>query len=1361
MGRFELLLLAAWVAAPWAPAPAAVLLLAGLTAAWLYSRPPRREAWLAGAGILVALAALGVGLVRGPRIPADDVLKDRLAAGYERLWTELSRQAEEASRHVELPLADDSAQLALLRRLSDLAEDTLDAGGRSTLLVVDPDGRAVVWAGEGLLHELDPAVLPRSGTAFRASFGAVTFLVAEPVSPAERPWRVVAARSLAVDRLPFVDVWGAAPHRNWSVTDDPAATVPGAWRIEAGPERPVLVVESSAGRRSRSFDAWRNDPERRLAWGGLAFALLSLLVLRVTGLALPGAGETPPRSVVGPALAGTAAAGFAAAVPLAPLGALAVGAGIVLWAFHRLPEPPFALPRWARALGGAGVVVVCGAATWGWQVAFGPVDLATKFFDTPSVFALRLALFGLALGLLVLAGGHGTAHRSRERWAWLAVSLLLLGWALHDTWLLGMPLLLAGGAVAALWLEDRRVLMAPGSLAVSILIAALVSSGTWETLYRVTLRQTLVDDVAPRMAPPDPGELATLAAQVRSAFDRLDVAEIVPRDPEGLERRDLAYTLWVRSPLSLANTFSSLVIEPDSGPPSTFSFGLRLNDDLLPERPPQRIPEPTLPGWDEARMAGRGRLLYRGRPWARISWWLAPRPGFRLLQERPQEATGEALLAGGPRIETEVEGLPGSASYALYDTFTGRALLSPWSESSPLPPELIGTTSDNGLEGIRATTPTGPARAFPRRRSGAVEVLYLPILSPSLALERAGTHAASVLLALSLLVLVGLLLALPRPGFRSLLQRTFRSYSKRLILVYTALLLLPLLSVNVLLVAGAEERLGREQRAAGLSALDSAERLLVENMLNQQPGFDLKTTLDNDELTWLSQVVHHDVNLYWENDVWASSKSELFAAGLLPKRIPGEVHARLDLLGFDQASRTNRVGGTRYLELYSPVRIPGEPSGRAPLALSLPLLAQQEEVARELATLRRQVFLVTAVLFVLLVAVGLRLARSFTEPIDELVEGTRRIAAGAPSLDLAPSELELAALVEAIDDMAAKIARGRRRLLREKQVVERIVENITSGVLSLDRNGRVLLRNRVAADLLGVDVGMHLDEASDRLPQPVTNFLAEAGDEPRQKTVRLSGEDEDREWNLVWVPVPGDGEPAALLVVEDATDILRGQRLEAWAEMARIIAHEIKNPLTPIRLNAEHAAMVYESDPEHFSRVFERCMGNILSQVAELQQIASEFSTYSSILRIERKPDDLVEAMEELVEPYRSAPPEGIEIRFQTTRDSLKALFDRRLLSRAVRNLLENALRASAGGGVVTLGVDAADGMGRITVADSGPGVDAALLSRIFDPYFSTHDTGTGLGLPIARRVAEEHGGAISARNVPDAGLAVTITIPL
>jgi PAS domain S-box-containing protein len=628
-------------------------------------------------------------------------------------------------------------------------------------------------------------------------------------------------------------------------------------------------------------------------------------------------------------------------------------------------------------------------------------------------------------------------------------------------------------------------------------------------------------------------------------------------------------------------------------------------------------------------------------------------------------------------------------------------------------------------------------------------------------------------LALSMLLLVaaaaGLvaLLALTRASFRDVARRAVRSYSKRLLLLYGALLLVPLVALNVLLLRNLEKRLFAEQRVQGQAAVRSAQQVLGEYVLSLEPGFGLETALDDELLVWLSRVLHHEVNLYWGSTINASSKRELFSAGLLPERIPGDIYAQLLLLGHDLAWRTSSAGGSDYLELYAPLRIPGAEEGRTRLFLSLPLLAQQQELQRELAELRRRAVLLTAALFLLAAAIGTRLARTFTRPIQQLVEGTRRIAGGATSLELAPSEQELAALVGAIDEMARRIAEGRQRLVREKQVVDRMVENVNSAVVSLDERGRVLLANRLAGELLGAGVGAPLREtlAAHAELQPVARFLGEVGPEPVETTVRLARGGEEREVRLAWVPVPGAGEPSALLVVEDVTDVLRSQRLQAWAEMARIIAHEIKNPLTPIRLSAEHMVEVHQRDPQRFAEVFERCTGNILRQVDELQQIAQEFSTYSRIPRLEAQPGDLATTVAEVVETYRTASPAGVEVRLLADPPSVPARFDAKLLRRALRNLLENALRASAGRGEVEVRLQAPlagrKGAATITVADRGPGVPAELLQRIFDPYFSTHDTGTGLGLPITRRIAEEHGGSIAARNRIGGGLEVVIMIPL
>jgi len=1379
---FEPLVFLAAVASPLLPDPWALVLLALVALAWLLLRPPPRELALAGLAFAAAVACLTLSALDRPAHPAISELPSlgaaRLAEPYESLW----RSLEDQARGMGEALAEISGDLdggrisaqtrrRIFRILLDLAQPR--AVGRGALFLLDPDGRAQAWAGEGLLHEIPAFELPRTGPHFRASFGAVTLLVVEPLDDSQRPWRAMAARSFPTDRLPFsVEGRKGLVRSHWSLIDQPFERGEGTLAVPVE-GRPTLVVDLREQPLAESLPA-RLQVLHRAAWGGIAFALLALAVLRAVGLALPASEGGGLRGrgrragwIATLAVLGGVAAGWSVGVELGVLGILVVGLALAALGLQSSPaetaasgEPVTLLPfeprpdRLTAALWGAGAAVLPGVASWFLQ-ASGPRNLAADLVLGPAGMGLRLSFFAAALGLLAVAAGSGVGDRRiPERWAWGALGLVVLGGALHDLPWLGGGLLVAGGALAGVWIQGRSVLRRAGVLATAACIAALLAAGVWETTHRIQLRRHLQEELLPRMAPPTPEEVSRFNRELSEFFDGLDLARLVPRTPAGLESQDLAFLLWKRSPLARNDALSLLTLETAEGSTSEFSFGLSSFAGDRSRSQTQTVDGLLLPIWRDRQISGQAEIRYRGERMAQVRYGLYLQPGFRLRGDPGLSELETGLLAGLPRADRAVEGLPPAASFALYDV-RGRVLRSPWDEELHLPSALA--TGDGAV----VETPEGPAWGFARRGTEGWEVLYLPRLSPLPALERVATHAVGSLFILGVWLLVAMVLALPRPGFRRLLSRASRSYSRRLIIVTTALVLLPLLAINILVVAGAEDRFVREQRLAGEETLLSLQRL-VGRYVDQEiiPGMGLDSDSTNGYLQWLSRVLRHEVNLYWQSEILSSSRAELFTAGLLPKRIPGEVFARLALGGDDLAARTNRVGDVTYLELYGPARF--SDAAEVPIIVSMPLLAQEEEVAQELSALRRQVLLVTAALFGLLIAVGLRLARSFTEPLMELIEGTRRIAGGAPSLGVTPAELELAALAEAIDEMARRVAEGRRRLVREKQVVERIVDNITSGVVSLDHEHRVMMHNQVAVELLHVEVGERLDRPGDGHPEPVARFLRHTGDELRRTTVRLSGEEgESRDWSLVWVPVPGTGEPAALLVVEDVTEVLRGQRLEAWAEMARIIAHEIKNPLTPIRLNAEHVRQVWASDREHFEQVFERCVGNILMQVAELQQIASEFSTYSSILRIERKTDDLAEAMEELVEPYRAAPPDGVRVQFEACPEVIRAQFDRRLLSRAVRNLLENALRATADGGRVQLKVEARNGLGRISVLDEGPGVAPELLGRIFDPYFSTHDTGTGLGLPIARRVVEEHGGSIVARNREQRGLEVTITLPL
>ena len=223
----------------------------------------------------------------------------------------------------------------------------------------------------------------------------------------------------------------------------------------------------------------------------------------------------------------------------------------------------------------------------------------------------------------------------------------------------------------------------------------------------------------------------------------------------------------------------------------------------------------------------------------------------------------------------------------------------------------------------------------------------------------------------------------------------------------------------------------------------------------------------------------------------------------------------------------------------------------------------------------------------------------------------------------------------------------------------------------------------------------------------------------------------------------------------------RTHRLEAWAEMARQVAHEIKNPLTPIQLSAEHLRRVHADRGEPMGPVLEGCVTSILGQVRLLRQIASEFSSFASSPTARRAPADPVQIVHEVVEPYRA----GLQGRIAVINDVAAPLptvyVDRTLVTRALANIVENALHAMPGSGSLHLTSRVEGDWVLIRVEDSGMGMDADALARVFEPYFSTKTTGTGLGLPIALRNIELSGGHIDVDSEKGRGTAVTIKLPV
>ncbi|MDX1390525.1 MAG: ATP-binding protein, partial [Acidobacteriota bacterium] len=347
----------------------------------------------------------------------------------------------------------------------------------------------------------------------------------------------------------------------------------------------------------------------------------------------------------------------------------------------------------------------------------------------------------------------------------------------------------------------------------------------------------------------------------------------------------------------------------------------------------------------------------------------------------------------------------------------------------------------------------------------------------------------------------------------------------------------------------------------------------------------------------------------------------------------------------------------------------------------------------------------------------------------------------------------MAQLVEKFNVMAEALAEQRADLVRRRDYMQALLSNATTGVISTDDQDRIVTLNPAAAELLGANppprVGETLVGAVSRAPY--LGPLARALDRPRAARgepveVDLTGTIDARRLRFVRVdlPDPAGGAPGSLVLLDDVTDTMRSSQLAAWAEMARAIAHEIKNPLTPIQLSTDHLEQLLRDRHVLPSEEIESCLQTVTKQVQELRAIASEFSSYAKLPSMTPEPTDPAAFLREAIAPYRVAPPPGITIE-EHYGDAPAVLIDRRVVARAVANLIENALQAMPGGGTLTVRTGSRDrgAQAVLCIEDTGSGIAPELRARLFEPYFSTKSSGAGLGLAIVRRAVEAHGGTV------------------
>lgn len=413
---------------------------------------------------------------------------------------------------------------------------------------------------------------------------------------------------------------------------------------------------------------------------------------------------------------------------------------------------------------------------------------------------------------------------------------------------------------------------------------------------------------------------------------------------------------------------------------------------------------------------------------------------------------------------------------------------------------------------------------------------------------------------------------------------------------------------------------------------------------------------------------------------------------------------------------------------------------------------------------------------------ALLLAILFSErlaaPLRALAAGTRAVAQGDfTQRHPVRRHDELGMLTESFNTMTIQLADAQTAVMKNQEALqaaktylESIVDKLSAGVLSLDPKFQLRSFNPSAALILGMDLTPLLGKAISvwgtydvklsKVAEEVMPFFERKGAQAWETQFEFKAESGAKVLLVRGSTLHPSVEGGFVVVFDDITRVLQAQRYAAWGEVARRLAHEFKNPLTPIQLSAERLEhRLAEKLQDEDSDMLRRSTRTIVNQVMALKTMVDAFSQYARTPETRLQAVDLSLLVQEILSLYESNKP-GIARQLQTGQKLIMG--DPARLRQVIHNLLQNALQAVAdqADGRVELRTEALEAGARITIVDNGPGIPAELLDRLFEPYVTTKTKGTGLGLAICKRIVEEHSGSIALRNLPERGAVVEIVIP-
>ena len=451
-------------------------------------------------------------------------------------------------------------------------------------------------------------------------------------------------------------------------------------------------------------------------------------------------------------------------------------------------------------------------------------------------------------------------------------------------------------------------------------------------------------------------------------------------------------------------------------------------------------------------------------------------------------------------------------------------------------------------------------------------------------------------------------------------------------------------------------------------------------------------------------------------------------------------------------------------------------------------LARGSSEYRDLKELRRP-FKSTFYFFLALIAliitlgamwVGFRLSKQLTQPLQALMEGTERIAKGDLSIrfdDRGTDEVALLIqsfnrMTDDLEQSARRIRASNEKLADRTQYIEAVLNSVAAGVISLDTDERISTVNKAACVIFELRpedfIGKHPSELLRGKPAETVKILLEQVrrapglPQQRQLNITLRG----RKWKLLiscTALVGTEGTfNGVVAIFEDITDLEKAQRMAAWREVARRIAHEIKNPLTPIKLSAQRLERKFGQEVNN--PTFSQCTELIVSQVEKLQQMVEEFSSFAKLPEVSPKTGSLGPLLEELTLFFATS---HSKIAWELTLDpNLPNIeMDQNALHRAIMNILTNAVEALEETSAPAVKIKASyrpeQSMVQIEIEDNGAGLSPEELDRLFEPYFSHKKDGTGLGLAIVKSIVSDHHGYVRAKNNPAGGAIISIELPV